>query len=167
MALKKEFVLSWIQQVKDINWKCCCYLKDIKVRYLFGKHLIYIRIWDLFCWGEISTQKCLTNGMMLFNRQSTTTDLKLFWICIIEKGVIVFITTFNNISVISWQSVLMVEETRIHGENHRPAICHWQTLSHNVVSSTPRYNWNSNSQLPYDHVHDSPLYNWKRNSDQQ
>jgi hypothetical protein len=29
----------------------------------------------------------------------------------------VFNTTFSNISVISWQSVLMVEET---GENHRP-----------------------------------------------
>ena len=25
------------------------------------------------------------------------------------------------------------------GENHRPAASHLQTLSHNVVSSTPRY----------------------------
>ena len=33
----------------------------------------------------------------------------------------VFNTTFNNISVISWQSVLLVEETLVHGENHRPA----------------------------------------------
>ena len=31
-------------------------------------------------------------------------------------------TIFNNISV----------------ENHRPAASHWQTLSHNVVSCTPR-----------------------------
>jgi len=29
-----------------------------------------------------------------------------------------FDTTFNNISVISWQSVLMVEETGVPGENH-------------------------------------------------
>jgi hypothetical protein len=28
--------------------------------------------------------------------------------------------TFNNISVILWQSVLLVEETGVHGENHRP-----------------------------------------------
>ena len=28
---------------------------------------------------------------------------------------------FNNISIISWQSVLLVEET---GENHQPAVCH-------------------------------------------
>ena len=26
--------------------------------------------------------------------------------------------TFNNISVISWQSVLLVEETRVPGENN-------------------------------------------------
>ena len=31
--------------------------------------------------------------------------------------VMVFNTTFNNIS---WQSVLLVEETRIPGENHWP-----------------------------------------------
>ena len=29
--------------------------------------------------------------------------------------------TFNNISVISWWSVLLVEETGGPGENHRPA----------------------------------------------
>jgi len=44
--------------------------------------------------------------------------------------------TFNNISAISWRSVLLVEETGVTGENHRPAASHWQTLSHNAVSST-------------------------------
>ena len=53
-------------------------------------------------------------------------------------GITVFKATFNNISVISWQSVLMVEETRVHGENHRPTTSHWQTLSHNVILSSPR-----------------------------
>ena len=46
----------------------------------------------------------------------------------------VFDATFNNISVISWWSILMVEETEVPGENHRPVASHWQTLSHNVVS---------------------------------
>jgi hypothetical protein len=41
--------------------------------------------------------------------------------------------TFNNISVISWRSVLLVEETGGPGENLRPASSHWQILSHNVV----------------------------------
>jgi hypothetical protein len=54
--------------------------------------------------------------------------------------VMVFNPTFNNISVISWLSVLLVEETRVPEENHRPVGSHWQTLSHNVVSSTPRLN---------------------------
>ena len=44
-----------------------------------------------------------------------------------------FNATFNNISVISWRSVLLVEETERPGENHRPVASHWQTLSHNVV----------------------------------
>ena len=39
----------------------------------------------------------------------------------------VFNDTFNNISVISWWSVLLVEETVASDS---------QTLSHNVVSST-------------------------------
>jgi hypothetical protein len=33
-------------------------------------------------------------------------------------------TTFNNISAILWQSVLLVEET---GEKHQPIASHWQT----------------------------------------
>jgi len=49
-----------------------------------------------------------------------------------------FNVTFNNISVISWRSVLLVEETRVPGETHRPVASHCQALSHNVVSSTPR-----------------------------
>jgi hypothetical protein len=50
--------------------------------------------------------------------------------------VLMFNATFNNISVISWRSILLVEEIRVPGENHRPAASHLQTLSHNVVSST-------------------------------
>ena len=34
----------------------------------------------------------------------------------------VFNTTFNNISVISWQSVLLVEQTGVPRENHGPQI---------------------------------------------
>ena len=31
-----------------------------------------------------------------------------------------FSATFNNISAILWQSVLLAEETKVHGENQRP-----------------------------------------------
>ena len=54
--------------------------------------------------------------------------------------VMVFNTTFNNISVISWWSVyivtivLLVEETWVSRENHRPVATNWQTLSHKFIS---------------------------------
>jgi hypothetical protein len=57
--------------------------------------------------------------------------------------VMVFNDTFNNISV------LLVEETGVLAENHRPASSHWQTLSPNVVSSTSSQEWDSNSQLQW------------------
>ena len=37
---------------------------------------------------------------------------------------IVFNATFNNISTISGRLVLLVEETGVPGENHRPALSH-------------------------------------------
>ena len=54
----------------------------------------------------------------------------------------VFNAPFNNISVISWRSVVLVEDTRVPTENHRPSC-----KSLNVVSSTPRHELDSNSQL--------------------
>jgi len=36
----------------------------------------------------------------------------------------VFNTTFNNISAIPWRSVLLVEETEVPRENHRPVASH-------------------------------------------
>ena len=60
-------------------------------------------------------------------------------------GLWVFNVTFNNISVILWQSILLVEET----EYHWPAASYWQTLSHKVVLSTLHHEWDLNSQLQW------------------
>jgi hypothetical protein len=62
----------------------------------------------------------------------------------------VFNAIFNNISIISWQSVLLVEETGVPGENHRPVASHWQILSHNVVSSKPRHKRIQNNNISGD-----------------
>ena len=43
------------------------------------------------------------------------------------------------------RSDLLGEETGVHGENHWSVASQWQTLSHNVVSSTPLTEWYSNS----------------------
>ena len=46
--------------------------------------------------------------------------------------------TFNSISDISWQTVLLMEKTGVPKENYRTVVSYRQTLSHNAVSSTPR-----------------------------
>ena len=53
-------------------------------------------------------------------------------------GSMVFNVTFNNISVISWWSVLLVEVTGLPGS-------HCITLSHNVVSCIPCHERGSKS----------------------
>jgi hypothetical protein len=80
---------------------------------------------------------------------SYTTDVIVFfytencWVM-----VMVFNATFNNISVILWRSVLLVEETGLHtGKTTDMLQVSWQTLSHNVVSSAPHHERDSNSQL--------------------
>ena len=46
-------------------------------------------------------------------------------------------STFNNISAISWPPVLVVEEARVPGENHRPWVNNWKTISCGCESSAP------------------------------
>jgi hypothetical protein len=42
---------------------------------------------------------------------------------------------------------LLVKETRVPRENHRPVTSHWQSLSNKVVSNTPRHEGELNSQF--------------------
>ena len=56
------------------------------------------------------------------------------WYTRARVRVMVFNATFNNISVISWRSVSLVEETGVPEKNHRPV------MDYNVVSSIPRLN---------------------------
>jgi hypothetical protein len=69
-----------------------------------------------------------TLGTILFYNVWIYTRFVLFYVCLM-----VFNATFNNISVISWRSVLLVEETGGTGEKNRPVASHWQILSHIVV----------------------------------
>jgi len=71
------------------------------------------------------------------NNKCIFSTLRLFvvWWCLTP------LSTFNNISVTSWQSVLLVEETGGPTENHRSVASHWQTLSHNVVFLASVVNW--------------------------
>ena len=59
----------------------------------------------------------------------------------------VFNATLDNISAILLRSTLLMDEIGVLGENHQPAASYLQTSLHNVVSSTPHYERDSNSQL--------------------
>ena len=62
-------------------------------------------------------------------------------------GVMGFNATFNNISVISWWSVFLLEETgerRRKPQNYRKSLTNF---SHNIVSSTPRHGHNNVMKL--------------------
>jgi len=67
----------------------------------------YILYYMYACGGKSST--------LLPLHQSRFDTLHCTWIWFM-----VFSTTFNNSSVISWRSVLFVEETGVPGQNHRP-----------------------------------------------
>ena len=60
--------------------------------------------------------------------------------------------TLHNSSVITWWSVLLVDETGVPVENHQPVTSHWQTLSHNVVSSMPRLTHKIINRIQNQHI---------------
>jgi hypothetical protein len=104
-------------------------------------------------WLNIVIHKVNIFVLYLMRLNQTNVIFLIFNVLVCVQGCIGVCTrvrriyvTFNNISVISWWSVLLVEETEIPVENHRPAATHWQTLSHKVVLSTPRLNgiWTHN-----------------------
>ena len=64
---------------------------------------------------------------ILFHSEPPSIDN--YWWCNLRFGFMVFNATFNNISVIiSWRSVLLVVETGVPRENHRPVACPWLTF---------------------------------------
>ena len=53
----------------------------------------------------------------------------------------------NSIILALFLHARSIRKSGVPEENHQPAASHWQTLSHNVASSTPRYERDLNSQL--------------------
>ena len=66
----------------------------------------------------------LTRRLSLLSTIKQVNITKNHYILYFWVRVIVFNATFNNISVILWQSVLLVKETGVPGENHRPTTSH-------------------------------------------
>ena len=80
-----------------------------------------IQILYFFAWPDY-----VSNPQKLLDANHYTTDV-VKYVDVSSKGVMVFNPTFNNSSVILWQSVLLVEEIGVPGENH------WPTASHGML----------------------------------
>ena len=102
-------------------------------------------------------------GYIVWSNEMIYTDLKnINTDRTISSWFMVISVTFNNISVISWQSVLLSEETRGPGENHRPVASHWQNWLQNVVTfsrhkTENRRNRRKIGTVPLTHIHDHSL----------
>jgi len=71
----------------------------------------------------------------------------------------VFNTTINNVSAISWRSVLLVEETGEPRENHRPVAV---SLTNYITKCCIDFTGSWNTKYHYDHHHDAPSLFWKK-----
>ena len=114
MLLNNHYLFDLLQ-CKE--WSC------LKITNINNK---YIRHYDAKHYNKTITNKLIR------------TQLKfriIFWGLYVR--VMVFKATFYYISVISWRSIYLVEESVVHRENHRPVTSHWQPLLYKAVSSTP------------------------------
>ena len=150
---------KWLTTIVCIHF-CQTYLTELPI--LLNPSLLLSRISD---------NSKFFNGPVKFEITRFNCNVSLrIWV---RVRIMIFNATFNNILIISWWSVLLVEETRVSRENHRPAASHCQPLSHKVVSSLPRYEWIETHisgdrhwlqrllqiQLPYKQDHDNPFKN--------
>jgi hypothetical protein len=70
------------------------------------------------------TIKLVFSAFQLGTGGSMTEYSMCMWTFFPRVRVMVFNAIFKNISVISWWSVLLVEETKVPGENHRSVTSH-------------------------------------------
>ena len=105
-------------------WKCLCIARKVNChRCIRGINFASFYNFSIRLWKCYNSLLSLVFHFILYYEQFKD------WLV----DFMVFNATFNNILAISWRSVLLVEETRVPGENHQPVASHWQTLSHSVV----------------------------------
>ena len=92
---------------------------------ILGSLSVLLCAWAISSWQEswenvaVKCSRMLCNNHALMQYKNTPIEYS----CLMVNN-----STFNNISPISWQSVLLLQETWGPLENHRPVASHWQTL---------------------------------------
>ena len=137
------FKYGLIKSIKLSTWKKIYLFFFCFIRFIFNSFkcfsfvLCYInRIkWNIFF------RPCAENSMYLFHKyisvkiemvllsgtcNTEVLSIKSKWLISFKRvRIMLFNATFNNISAISWLSVLLVEETRVPQNNNQPVGRHW------------------------------------------
>jgi hypothetical protein len=104
----------------DQSWVNDDVIKYDKAGLLFIESLTHLPLTGLNHLKIVSAVMPPNNQQYANKLILTVSECDLPWFQISRVGVMMFNATFNNISVIiSWRSVLLVEETGVPGENHR------------------------------------------------
>jgi hypothetical protein len=149
-----SYLLCWSHHfesfmVATMTWLIAIYRIYVS-QLLLRNHLTYL---NQSIFGKASTKLVILVSNWNQRRLSLFDEKFQIWlIANINLELWCLAPLFNNISVVSWWSVLLVEETGVPGEDHLLVVSHWQTLSLKVVSSTPRHEWDSNLGVVVDVV---------------
>ena len=113
------YCLKWKDKAIFISqWQICSHIHCF-VTISLKRNKIKLKNCVILCLPKKKILQFASTGNFFYNIFSSQSSG-----CQSLFGFMVFNGTFNNISVILWQSVLLVQETRVPGENHRPAVCH-------------------------------------------
>jgi hypothetical protein len=123
-------------RVRIINWSFINVLAFVNIS-LTTKYLKSNCLHKSPVWSNLSRNRLIIIAIILLWNNSI--------MCTSHKKrnrvrIMVFNATFNNISVISWRSVLLVEEIAVPGGNHSRVTSHWQIwqIASQLITNTYR-----------------------------
>jgi len=107
------------------------------------KTVVHINVWMLIIYSKIPSRKLKRNRISYIEAQvfENTPNLKILWVWCLFVCLFVWwcLTPFSGIvQLFRGGQFYWWRKSEVPGEKHRLAASDWQTLSHNVLSSTPR-----------------------------
>jgi hypothetical protein len=89
-------------------------------------------------WRQPSTRRYFrVNYLYIVLVTLTDFFFRIVWHSNLLRGFLCLVPLLTIFRLYRGGQFYLVEETEVLGENHWSVVSHWQTLSHNVVSSTP------------------------------
>ena len=116
MSLRHSNSFSWslVNELLFLLLSAACLVETLQPQYFFGLTRPVLQTM-IYC-TRVSDTQYFSPTMHLVS--------KYHFAILILVGFMVFNAPFNNITVILWWFILLVEDTEVSEENHRPAVNH-------------------------------------------